>query len=99
MAQQARNMSMIFAEDEEHFPTHIIRDRDTKFTKQFCDILETDDIEFREIAPLSPNMNPFAEAWVRRIKAECLDHFIVFGEGGSYSLLSTINVLSSVFWT
>jgi hypothetical protein len=32
------------------------------------------------LAPLSPNMNPFAEAWVRRIKAECLDHFIVLGE-------------------
>ena len=53
-------MAMIFAEqDKEHFPTHIIRDRDTKFTKQFCDILKSEGIEFREIAPLSPNMNPF----------------------------------------
>jgi len=25
-------------------------------------------------------MNPFAEAWVQRIKQECLDHFLVLGE-------------------
>ena len=81
MAQQARNMSMIFSEEpDEYRPTHIVRDRDSKFTKQFCSILEDDGIEFREIAPLSPNMNPFAEAWVQRTKHEVLNHFIVFGE-------------------
>lgn len=81
MAQQARNMSMIFDEEpEEHKPTHIIRDRDSKFTKQFCSILEDDGIEFRPIPPLSPNLNPHAEAWVQRVKRECLDWFIVLGE-------------------
>jgi putative transposase len=25
-------------------------------------------------------MNPFVETWVRAIKGECLDHFMVFGE-------------------
>jgi putative transposase len=52
MAQMARNMSMVFAEEPAEFrPTHIIRDRDTKFTAQFCAILETDGIEFRPIPP------------------------------------------------
>ena len=81
MAQVARNMSMIFAEEPAEFrPTHIIRDRDSKFTEQFCSILETDGIEFRPIPPRSPNLNPYAESWVGRTKAECLNHFIVFGE-------------------
>lgn len=81
MAQQARNMSMIFDdEQEEHKPTHIVRDRDSKFAAQFCSILELDGIEFRPIPPRSPNMNPFAEAWVQRTKHEVLNHFIVFGE-------------------
>jgi putative transposase len=81
MAQVARNMSMVFAEEPAEFqPTHIVRDRDTKFTAEFCSILETDGIEFRPIPPRSPNMNPFAEAWVQRIKHEVLNHFIVFGE-------------------
>jgi putative transposase len=81
MVQQARNMSILFDEElGEHKPTHIVRDRDSKFTKHFCEILEDDGIEFRKIAPMSPNMNPFAEAWVQRTKQEVLDHFIVFGE-------------------
>ena len=81
MAQQARNMSMIFDDEpDEYKPTRIIRDRDTKFTKQFCSILEDDGIEFRPIPALSPNLNPHAEAWVQRVKRECLDWFIVFGE-------------------
>ena len=81
MAQQARDMSMIFDDErEEYKPTHIVRDRDSKFTTQFCSILEFDGIEFRPIPPRSPNMNPFAEAWVQRTKHEVLNHFMVFGE-------------------
>ncbi|MGD0901203.1 MAG: integrase core domain-containing protein, partial [Thermoguttaceae bacterium] len=74
-------MSMVFAEEPEKFrPTHIIRDRDTKFTQQFCSILESEGLEFRPIPPRSPNMNPHAEVWVQRTKHEVLNHFIVFGE-------------------
>jgi putative transposase len=81
MAQVARNMSMVFAEEPEEFrPTHIVRDRDSKFTAEFCSVLETDGIEFRPIPPRAPNMNPFAEAWVQRTKHEVLNHFLVFGE-------------------
>jgi len=37
MAQVARNMSMVFSEEPvESRPTHIIRDRDTKYTAEFC---------------------------------------------------------------
>jgi putative transposase len=89
MAQIARNMSMIFAEEKpESRPTHIIRDRDTKFTAQFCSILETDGIEFRPTPRRSPNLNPFAEAWVQKTKHEVLDHFIVFGETHLRTILS-----------
>jgi putative transposase len=74
-------MSMIFDEEpDEYKPTYIVRDRDRKFTTQFCAILEDHGVEFRPIPPLSPNLNPFAEAWVQRTKHEVLNHFIVFGE-------------------
>jgi hypothetical protein len=50
MAQQARNISMIFDDEQEQYsPTHIIRDRDSKFTAQFCSILESEGIELRPI--------------------------------------------------
>ena len=72
---------MVFAEEPVEFqPTHIVRDRDSKFTAEFCSILETDGIEFRPIPPRSPNLNPFAEVWVQRTKHEVLNHFLVFGE-------------------
>jgi len=29
--------------------------------------------------PRSPNMNPFAEAWVGAIKRGCMSHFLIFG--------------------
>ena len=89
MAQQARNMCMYFAEQGEFKSTHIIRDRDGKFTEQFCSIVESEGIEFKPIPPRSPNMNPHAEAWVQRVKRECLDHFIVFGERHLRHILST----------
>jgi putative transposase len=42
--------------------------------------LETDGIEIRPTPRRSPNLNPFAEAWVQKTKHEVLDRFIVFGE-------------------
>ena len=62
--------------------------RDGKFTVQFCDILESEGIEFRPIPPRSPNMSPHAEAWVQRVKHECLNHFIVFSERHLRHILS-----------
>lgn len=81
MAQVARNMSMVFGDEKAELrPTHIVRDRDSKFTAEFCSILETDGIQLRPIPPRSPNLNPFAEVWVQRTKHEVLNHFLVFGE-------------------
>lgn len=90
MAQTARNMSMIFGEEPaEYRPTHIIRDRDAKFTDQFCSILESDGLEFRPIPARSPNLNPYAESWVGRTKQEVLDHFLVCGEKHLRHILAT----------
>jgi len=67
-------------EPAEYRPAHIVRDRDSKFTAQFCTILETDGLDFRPIAARSPNLNPYAGSWVAHTKQEVLDHFVVFGE-------------------
>jgi putative transposase len=80
IVQQARNLSAFFDEQGDTKPTHIIRDRDTKFTAKFCSILENEGIEFRPIPAHSPNLNPHAESWVQRTKHEVLNHYLVFGE-------------------
>jgi putative transposase len=80
MAERAHELSTFFDRQGEHRPTHIIRDRDGKFTREFCSILESTGIAFRTTPRRSPNMNPFAETWVRAVKHECLNHFMVCGE-------------------
>lgn len=57
----------------------LIRDRDTKYTKEFDQIIEANGIEIKKLPYRSPNLNPYAEAWVSTIKRECLNHFAVFG--------------------
>jgi hypothetical protein len=51
MAQQARNVCMFFDELPEP-PRYLICDRDTKFTKQFQEILKSDGVEIKQVATL-----------------------------------------------
>jgi putative transposase len=41
--------------------------------------LESLNITPVQIPPWSPDLNAYAERWVKSIKEECLNHFIVFG--------------------
>lgn len=77
--QQARNVSMYFG-DEPVKPTHLLRDNDGKFRKEFDALLEADGMTVKKIVPRSPNLNAYAERFVQSIKQECLAHFLVLGE-------------------
>ena len=80
VAQQAREMTEWF-EAKGKRPGLIIRDGDKKLTAEFNEILESAGARMKRISRKSPNMNPFAEAWVGAIRRECLDRFVLFGEG------------------
>jgi putative transposase len=60
--------------------THLIHDRDPVFTKSWAKLLETDGVQCVPIPAQSPNCNPHAERFVKTIRTECLDHFVIFGE-------------------
>jgi len=79
MTQMARN-----AVDEEsgYLRRHryVLHDRDSKFCADFRKTLATG-VKCLRLPPRSPNLNAFAERWVRSVKSECLSHFILFGEG------------------
>ena len=79
VAQMARNIRMWW---EEHGirPSYVIKDRDTRFTSRFDAILKGIGAKVKPISRGSPNLNPYAEAWVSMFKRECLDKFIVYGE-------------------
>jgi putative transposase len=60
---------------------YVLHDRDTKFCESFRAILAAGNVECLALPPRSPNLNAFAERWVRTVKEECLSKLILFGEG------------------
>jgi putative transposase len=58
----------------------LIHDRDPLFTKDFLRILGDSGIESIKLPPRSPNLNAYAERFVRTIKQDCLERMILFGE-------------------
>ena len=59
---------------------YLIHDRDPLFTKAFRALLKSADVETIRLPPRSPNLNAYAERFVRSIKSECLGRIIPLGE-------------------
>jgi putative transposase len=79
MKQIARNVTM----DEWGFLDHcryLIHDRDTKYCQSFRTIIESSDVKTLPLPARSPNLNAFAERWVKSVKDDCLSKLILFGE-------------------
>ena len=78
--QQARNVCMTFQEQDVK-PTYLIRDGDAKYTRHFDAIFKAEGVEVQRLPRQSPNLNAHVERFVRSVKGEALDHFVVFGAG------------------
>src|SRR6516165_9894132 len=59
---------------------YALHDRDTKFCASFRATLKSGGIRPIQLPARSPNLNAFAERWVRSVKQECLWKLILFGE-------------------
>lgn len=59
---------------------YLIVDRDTKYTRQFRRLVEESGTEVIRLPPMSPNLNAYAERFVRSIKNECLSRMIFIGQ-------------------
>ena len=67
-------------EDSRHRFSHLVRDRDSRFTDAFDAVFTSTGIQIMKIAPQAPRMNAFAERWVRSVRAECTDRMLIAGE-------------------
>jgi transposase InsO family protein len=79
MVQMARNLTDAhdgFLKDKRV----LIHDRDTLYTKKFCQTLRAAGVRTLKLPKMSPNLNPVAEAFVAGIRRECLNKMIMFGE-------------------
>ena len=75
----ARNVTM----EETGFLTsyrYLLHDRDSKFCPSFRQLMEAEKVKCLALPPNSPNLNAFAERWVRSVKEECLSKLILLGE-------------------
>ncbi|MEV3853724.1 integrase core domain-containing protein [Streptomyces sp. NPDC050095] len=76
--QLARELAWQLEESGRRF-THLIRDRDTKFTNAFDTVLASIGITTVKTAPQAPRMNAIAERFVRTVRAECTDRMLIAG--------------------
>lgn len=60
---------------------YLIHDRDGKYCPAFQQLIDVAGITRVPLPPRSPNLNAYAERWVRSVKEECLARMILFGEG------------------
>ena len=79
MQQMARNATL---EDMGYLRgcRYVLHDRDTKFCPDFRETLAAGGVDCVALPARSPNLNCYAERWVRSVKSECLSKLILFGE-------------------
>jgi hypothetical protein len=78
-AQQVRNLLMELGERVGHFK-FLVRDRDSKFTAAFDEVLAGNSVRIIKTPVRSPRANSFAERYVGTLRRECLDHLLIYGE-------------------
>ena len=78
VVQQARHLAWRI-QDGELRPRFLLRDRDTKFTTGFDEVLRTEGVQIIKTPFRAPRANSFAERWVGTVRREALDHLLIFG--------------------
>jgi len=84
MEQQARNVTV----EEWGFLTkhkYLLHDRDRKFCPSFRQLIETGGGKSILLPAMSPNLNAYAERWLRSTKEECLFVLLPNGAGPVYN--------------
>jgi putative transposase len=79
MVQMARNVPMTdwgFLQPGQY----LLHDRDGKFYPAFRQTIDAAGVKRVPLPPQSPNLNTYAERWVRSVKEEALSRLILFGE-------------------
>jgi putative transposase len=87
VAQQARNMLMQLDDDGAPRPRFLIRDRDSKFTRDFDEIFRCEGIRVIKAAVRAPKARAHAERWVGSVRRECLDRLLILGRRHLHNVL------------
>src|SRR5712691_4377351 len=86
VTQQARNLLMQLG-DEDVQPRFLIRDRDSKFTRDFDEVFRSEGIRVIKAPVRAPKARAHAERWVGTVRRECLDRLLILGRRHLASVL------------
>jgi putative transposase len=78
VTQQARNLFMHF-DDQGIRPRFLVRDRDSKFTRDFDEVFRSEGIRVIKTPVRAPKARAHAERWVGSARRECLDRLLILG--------------------
>ena len=67
---------------------YLIHDRDGKYCPAFQHILDAAEVTRVPLPPRSPNLNAYAERWVRSVQDEALSRMILCGEASLQHVLN-----------
>ena len=76
MAQIARNLAFDLHRGSSRI-RFLVRDRDTRFTAAFGQVLRTEGITTIRTPVRAPRANAYAERWIGTLRAECPDHLLI----------------------
>jgi transposase InsO family protein len=76
VAQQFRNLSIV----SDDLPKYLIHDRDDKYPRSADCLVEDVGTEVIRLPARSPDLNGYAERWIRSLRQECLDRIIILNE-------------------
>ena len=78
VTQQARNLLLGLGERGRYL-RFLLHDRDPKFSRSFGDVFRSEAAEVLVTPVQAPKANAYAERWIRRVRAECLDWLLILG--------------------
>jgi transposase InsO family protein len=79
VTQQARNLLMELDDDGPARPRFLVRDRDSKFTREFDEVFRSEGIRVIKAPVRAPKARAHAERWVGSVRRECLDRLLILG--------------------
>jgi putative transposase len=88
VTQQARDLLMQL-DDEDVRPRFLVRDRDSKFTREFDEVFRSVGIRVISAPVRAPKARAHAERWVGSVRRECLDRLLIIGRRHLQHVLAT----------
>jgi transposase InsO family protein len=88
VTQQARNLLMQL-DDEDAHQRFLVRDRDSKFTREFDEVFRSQGIRVIKAPVRAPKARAHAERWIGSVRRECLDRLLIVGRRHLRHVLAT----------